>query len=105
MGTAEDLVSNAIKTLSTYYDKLADEHGETEKEEVVLSGEESAVAETGEKFSKGQSEGGNKAVSMLEFILEETKGEESMAHEEENDAQKEYEELMQEREREREMYI
>jgi len=94
--TAEDLVSKAVNTLSTYYEKLESERGETAKDDVVLSGETDAVAETGEKFSKGQSEGGNKAIKMLEFILEETKKEEAQAHTDENDSQKKYEDLMQE---------
>merc|ERR1719361_338886 len=55
--TAEELISKALKTLTVYYDKLAAERGETSKEAVVLSGETDAVADTGEKFSKGQSSG------------------------------------------------
>merc|ERR1719327_1316592 len=91
--TAQDLVGKAIGTLSDYYAKLEKERGETSKDEVVLSGEEEAVAATGEKFSKGQSEGGNKAIDMLKMILEDTEKEEAQAHTDENDAQAKYEEL------------
>merc|ERR1719183_3229760 len=94
--TAQDLVGKAIGTLSDYYAKLEKESGETSKDEVVLSGETDAVAATGEKFSKGQSEGGNKAIDMLEMILDDTKKEEEQAHKDENDAQKKYEDLTQE---------
>merc|ERR1719326_203859 len=94
--TAQELVGKAIGTLSDYYAKLDQESGETSKDEVVLSGETDAVAETGEKFSKGQSGSGNKAITMLEMILEDTKKEEEQAHKDENDAQKKYEDLTQE---------
>merc|ERR1719326_2109171 len=84
--TAQELVTKAVGTLSDYYAKLEKESGETSKDEVVLSGEEEAVAATGEKFSKGQSEGGNKAIDMLKMILEDTKKEEKDAREAESDA-------------------
>jgi len=45
-------------------------------------------------FKGGQEESGNKAVDMLEFILEETKTEEKTAHENEEKAQAEYEDEM-----------
>jgi len=84
---AEKLLANAIKVLKAYYDRF---------DSLLQSRaqEDPAPPETWGEY-KGQSEkGGNKAISMLEFIESETKKEEAEAHADEEKAQAEYEDSM-----------
>jgi|EP00427_Karlodinium_veneficum_P018951 hypothetical protein len=80
---AEELLTNAIAVLKAYYDKF----------DKSFIQEDPAPPETWEKY-KGQSEGGNSAVSMLEFILTETHKEETEAHTAEEKAQADFEDSM-----------
>jgi len=93
---AEDLLARAVKVLNAYYSDIPDLHEEEKRETATLSGEESAVPTTfeDEQGYKGQSGNGNKAIEMIEFILEETKKEETVAHTDEQASQKDYETLM-----------
>merc|ERR1719253_2362586 len=88
---AEDLLARAIKVLTKYYDSIK-EKAEAE----ALLQDEPAPPSTWEGSYKGRSSGGNDAISMLQFILDETKKEQSEAHKAENDAQHEFEDSMQE---------
>eukprot|EP00929_Paragymnodinium_shiwhaense_P027059 TRINITY_DN1596_c0_g1_i5.p1 TRINITY_DN1596_c0_g1~~TRINITY_DN1596_c0_g1_i5.p1 ORF type:complete len:780 (+),score=277.93 TRINITY_DN1596_c0_g1_i5:84-2342(+) len=93
---SEDLLARAIKVLNQYYSQIGDYHEEEKREAATLSGEGEAVPDTFEDDQgyKGQSGKGNKAIEMIEFILEETKKEEKEAHSAEEAALKEYNELM-----------
>jgi len=93
---AEDLLARAVKVLNAYYSDIPDLHEEEKRDTATLSGEESAVPTTfeDEQGYKGQSGQGNKAIEMIEFILEETKKEETVAHTDEQASQKDYESLM-----------
>jgi predicted nucleic acid-binding Zn-ribbon protein len=81
---AEDLLENAIKVLSAYYDKF---------DSLLQAKEDPTPPETWGKY-EGQSKSGGGAIGMLEFILKETKKEESAAHAEEEKDQAEYEDSM-----------
>eukprot|EP00928_Gymnodinium_smaydae_P087105 TRINITY_DN71439_c0_g1_i1.p1 TRINITY_DN71439_c0_g1~~TRINITY_DN71439_c0_g1_i1.p1 ORF type:complete len:755 (-),score=264.11 TRINITY_DN71439_c0_g1_i1:53-2317(-) len=96
---AAELVSRAVKVLSAYYEGL-DTHGDggpsgDAAEDQVLTGETSAVPKTweSEEGYRGQSTKGTSAISMLQFILDETKKEEVQADTDEAAAQKAYDEL------------
>jgi len=92
----EELLKRAIVVLSDYYATL-EPHQLTEAKEVkTLAGETEAAPEAfeAEMGYKGQSGSGNKAVDMLEFILEETKKEENVAHTDELSSQHSFEDLM-----------
>jgi len=93
---AEDLLARAVKVLSSYYDEIPSYHEEEKRGPVTLAGEETAAPDTFEEDQgyKGQSGKGNKAIEMIEFILEETKKEEQVAHTDEQASQKDYETLM-----------
>eukprot|EP00929_Paragymnodinium_shiwhaense_P117642 TRINITY_DN884_c0_g3_i4.p1 TRINITY_DN884_c0_g3~~TRINITY_DN884_c0_g3_i4.p1 ORF type:complete len:753 (-),score=336.81 TRINITY_DN884_c0_g3_i4:58-2316(-) len=93
---AEDLLARAVKVLDAYYSDIPDFHEEEKRETATLSGEESAVPTTfeDEQGFKGQSSNGNKAIEMIQFILDETKKEETVAHTDEQASQKDYESLM-----------
>jgi len=82
---AEELLTNAIEVLKAYYDKF----------DKSFVQEDPAPPETwGKSGYKGQSEGGNSAISMLEFILSETHKEENEAHASEEKSQADYEDSM-----------
>jgi len=84
---AEAILENAIKVLRKYYDKF---------ESLLQSSEDPAPPKTWEGDYEGQSKDGGNAVTMLQFILKETKQEESAAHDEEEKDQADYEDSMQE---------
>jgi hypothetical protein len=88
---AEDLLDKAITILSKYYADLAKRMAESNA--LLQKKEEPAPPETWSTYS-GQSSHGNDAVSMLKFILSETKKEESTAHATEEAAQASYEDSM-----------
>jgi len=115
--SAEDLLQRAVFLLKEYYAKV-DDYAEVKKSgPVTLNGGKSFDADgvktsfdrpkkhwsedeaapidiEGDKGYDGQSGKGNKAIEMIEFILEETKKEESKAHSDENAAQSDYEEFL-----------
>eukprot|EP00929_Paragymnodinium_shiwhaense_P117644 TRINITY_DN884_c0_g5_i1.p1 TRINITY_DN884_c0_g5~~TRINITY_DN884_c0_g5_i1.p1 ORF type:complete len:750 (-),score=337.56 TRINITY_DN884_c0_g5_i1:112-2361(-) len=93
---SEDLLARAVAVLNSYYSEIPSYHEEEKRGPVTLAGEETAAPDTFEADQgyKGQSSNGNKAIDMIEFILEETKKEESVAHADEQAAQKDYETLM-----------
>eukprot|EP00428_Durinskia_dybowskii_P037026 CAMPEP_0170261262 /NCGR_PEP_ID=MMETSP0116_2-20130129/30511_1 /TAXON_ID=400756 /ORGANISM="Durinskia baltica, Strain CSIRO CS-38" /LENGTH=791 /DNA_ID=CAMNT_0010512325 /DNA_START=33 /DNA_END=2407 /DNA_ORIENTATION=+ len=98
---AEKLLERAIVVLRKYYAKISAEI----KAEMSLvqsrkarnaNRDDPAPPATWEDKYKGQSEaGGTDAISMLEFILTNTKKEETQAHSDEQDAQHAYEDSMQ----------
>merc|ERR1719331_76247 len=88
---AEKILTKAIKVLRKYYDDLAEK---MEAGEVFLQRREDPDAPSTWGGYKGQSSKGGDAVSMLEFILEETKKEETEAHRDEENSQHNYEDSM-----------
>jgi len=89
---AEKLLTNAIAVLKAYYDKF----DKAFLQQQTGSQEDPAPPETWGDY-KGQSEsagGASGPIAMLEFILKETKTEESKAHEAEEKAQADYEDSM-----------
>merc|ERR1719331_2141566 len=88
---AEKILTKAIKVLRKYYDDLAEK---MEAGEVFLQRREDPDAPETFGGYKGQSSKGGDAVSMLEFILEETKKEETEAHSDEENSQHSYEDSM-----------
>jgi len=98
---AEELLVAARGVLSKYYEKVSVEHAGgamffQQAKPLKLPGETDAVPETWEAEGgyKGQGHSGNKAVDMLEFILEETKKEQTLAHQDEEKAQHQFEDSM-----------
>jgi len=95
---AESLLQKAVAVLKEYYSKLAKEAESEDDDSLLQKGkkkkEEPNAPETWEGDFEGQSGQGNEAISMIEFIIEETKKEEDTAHESEASAQKGYEESM-----------
>merc|ERR1740130_880752 len=87
---AEDILAKAIKALRSYYDKL-----ETRMDgyEFLQRKEDPQAPETFGNYG-GQSSKGGDAIEMLEFILEETKKEETEAHSDEENSQHDYEDSM-----------
>jgi len=89
---AEDILGKAIKALRKYYDKL-----ETRMDGydafLQRSKEDPDAPETFGDYS-GQSGKGGDAIQMLEFILDETKKEETEAHSDEENSQHDYEDSM-----------
>jgi len=89
---AEEILTKAIKVLNKYYDDLAKklEAGE------ALMQEDPAPPEAwkGDGSYEGQSSQGTDVIKMLEFILSETKKEETEAHSTEESAQADYEDSM-----------
>jgi len=96
--SAQTLLKRAVEVLNKYYEKKIHE---IQAELVQVGGarkahQEPAPPSTWEDSKyKGQSEGGNSAIDMLEFILKNTETEEKQAHEDERSAQHEYEDMMQ----------
>lgn len=93
---AEAILEKALKALKKYYDKLAEQMAE---ESMFMQAgrkrmhEDPAPPETYGNF-QGQSEQGNSAIGMLEFILTSTQKEETEAHSDEENAQHAYEDSM-----------
>merc|ERR1719331_1212323 len=88
---AEKILKKAIKVLRKYYDDL---EKKMEVGEVFLQRREDPDAPETFGGYKGQSSKGGDAVSMLEFILEETMKEETEAHSDEENSQHNYEDSM-----------
>jgi len=86
---AEDILAKAIKALRKYYDKLEERMDGYE----FLQKEDPQAPETFGDYG-GQSSKGGDAIQMLEFILDETKKEETEAHSDEETAQHDYEDSM-----------
>lgn len=87
---AEDILAKAIKALRKYYDKLEER---MDGYEFVQVKEDPVAPESWGNY-EGQSSKGGDAIQMLEFILDETKKEESEAHSDEETAQHNYEDSM-----------
>jgi len=85
--TAEELLGKAIEALNAYYKQF-----ESELQRDIVED----APTTWEGDNKGQSEQGGEVISMLEFIKDETKKEETEAHKSENDAQHDFEDAMEE---------
>jgi hypothetical protein len=88
---AEDLLEKAIKVLKRYYETLAER-----KKSLIQVKEDPTPPETFAEPFSGQSKSGNDAISMLEFILTETKKEHQEADDDEEKSLKDYEENMEE---------
>jgi len=88
---AEKILKKAIKVLRKYYDDL---EAKMEAGEVFLQRREDPDAPQTWDGYKGQSSKGGDAISMLEFILEETNKEETEAHSDEETSQHDYEDSM-----------
>jgi len=89
---AEDLLKKAVVVLKAYYEDALSA-GAAGTGLLQRGQEDPAPPGTWSEFA-GQSEKGNDAVSMLEFILTNTKAEETAAHSAEDQDQKAYEEEM-----------
>lgn len=87
----QDLINKAAHELRFYYKRLAEEKGVTEHAEQTLTGEDSAVAGTGEGFSDGQGANGEKAITLLEGILDDSLKEEAEVQKDEHKAHDDYE--------------
>jgi len=87
---AEDILAKAIKALRSYYDKLEER---MDGYEFLQRKEDPQAPETFGNYG-GQSSKGGDAIEMLEFILEETKKEETEAHSDEENSQHDYEDSM-----------
>jgi uncharacterized phage infection (PIP) family protein YhgE len=88
---AQDILSKALKVLSKFYTMQAEKLA---KDTALLQKSRQTPPETWDKGYSGQSGKGNDAISMIEFILEETKKEEKEAHTQEEDAQGAFEDSM-----------
>jgi len=88
---AQDLLQRAIVVLRKYYAKI-DAEFRSQLQEDASSLQQSIKKDPYE----GQRDGSRSAVSMLEFILKETKAEEKAAHDDELTAQHAYEDAMSE---------
>jgi len=88
---AESILKKAIKVLRKYYDDL---EKKMEAGEVFLQKREDPDAPDTWGGYKGQSSKGGDAISMLEFIHEETVKEETEAHSDEENSQHNYEDSM-----------
>jgi len=87
---AEEILQKAIKALRKYYDKLEERMAGYE---FIQKKEDPQAPETFGNY-EGQSSQGGDAIEMLEFILEETKKEETEAHSDEENSQHNYEDSM-----------
>eukprot|EP00928_Gymnodinium_smaydae_P070466 TRINITY_DN54294_c0_g1_i1.p1 TRINITY_DN54294_c0_g1~~TRINITY_DN54294_c0_g1_i1.p1 ORF type:complete len:753 (+),score=229.18 TRINITY_DN54294_c0_g1_i1:58-2316(+) len=88
---AESLLTTAISVLKKYYDTFS----LSQRGKQGGSKEEPAPPATWDEAYTGQSGKGKDAISMLEFILGESKKEEKAAHDAESAAQQSYEDSMQ----------
>jgi len=93
---AEAILQKALKALKKYYDKLAEQMAaEAAFMQAGRKRMHEDPAPPGASFNTaGQSEQGNSAIGMLEFILSSTQKEESEAHSGEENAQHAYEDSM-----------
>lgn len=89
----QELINSAAHELRLYYKRLAEEKGATEHAEMTLTGEDSAVVGTGEGFSDGQGANGEKAIKLLEGILDDSLKEEAEIQKDEHKAHDDFEEL------------
>mmetsp|Transcript_14251 Transcript_14251/g.31799 ORF Transcript_14251/g.31799 Transcript_14251/m.31799 type:complete len:765 (+) Transcript_14251:83-2377(+) len=87
---AKSLLAKAITVLEKYYSKIVSSGAG----QAVFVQQGPAPPATWEGDYKGQSTGGTDAISMLQFILSNTKDEEAAAHKGELDAQHDYEDSM-----------
>merc|ERR1719361_409699 len=87
---AETLLTRAVHVLKAYYSKILAGGS------LLATNKQPAPPETWEEGGyKGQSgKGGSDAITMIEHILKETKGEETQAHSDEMKAQHDYEDAM-----------
>jgi len=88
---AEEILAKAIKVLKKYYVALSKQIAESEGGNFLQN--DPAPPDTFGTF-KGQGEKGGDAIDMLVFILGETKKEELEAHNDEESAQRSYEDSM-----------
>jgi len=88
---AEDLLDKAIVVLSEYYDGLAKRLAD---EGAAMVQEDPKPPETWDAKGDMRAGAGGDAVTMLKFILSETKKEETEAHTDEEKAQADYEDSM-----------
>eukprot|EP00929_Paragymnodinium_shiwhaense_P007311 TRINITY_DN111232_c0_g1_i1.p1 TRINITY_DN111232_c0_g1~~TRINITY_DN111232_c0_g1_i1.p1 ORF type:complete len:714 (+),score=290.58 TRINITY_DN111232_c0_g1_i1:82-2223(+) len=94
---AAALLQRAVKVLKKYYAAMEEKaaEGGSSLMQKAKQPEEVAPPESWETGSyKGQSEQGNSAITMIEFILEETKKEEQGLHDTEDEQVKAYDEMM-----------
>jgi chromosome segregation ATPase len=89
---AEQLLTKAIKVLKAYYDELSEKLANSLK--LVQEDPSAPEAWKGDGEFEGQSQKGGDVINMLEFILSETKKEETTAHQEEETSQADYEDSM-----------
>lgn len=90
---AEQLLTKAIKVLKVYYEQVLKDAGATQLLALSASAKPAPPPTWGDTY-KGQKSGGVDAIGMLEFILKNTKDEETQAHEEEKTAQHAFEDSM-----------
>lgn len=90
--SAESILQKAIKVLKAYYDDL--EKKLAAGEALVQEDPTPPEAWKGDGAYAGQSAKGGDVIEMLEFILSETKKEETTAHSDEESAQADYEDSM-----------
>jgi hypothetical protein len=97
LSDAEDILGKAIAVLKRYYAALDKRKAFLQMPNKALlqakGREDPEPPKTYDSFS-GQSKSGNEAITMLEFILSETKKEHSKADSDEKSAQKEYDDSM-----------
>jgi hypothetical protein len=86
---AQTLLVRAMKVLKSYYDKMEGGNDGTGSEKSM-----SDQPATWDGEYEGQSKPGANVISMLEFIMAETKKEEAVAHQDEQGAQSAYENSM-----------
>jgi len=92
---AKSLLQRAISVLRKYYSKISDQIKAEAEAASFIQREDPAPPPTWEDKYSGQSvAGGTDAVSMLEFILRNTKAEEKQAHDDELSSQHSYEDSM-----------
>jgi len=84
---AQDILERATKVLTTYYDDLADK---------IAFVQEDPAPPSAELNTEGQSKQGGDVIGMLQFILKETKAEETQADEDEKKSREESESFMEE---------
>jgi chromosome segregation ATPase len=89
--SAQEILKKALKVLKKYYDELAKK---IEAGEFIQHKREKQTPPETNFNTAGQSEKGNSAISMLEFILESTVQEEHESHSDEESAQHSYEDSM-----------
>lgn len=91
---AQVLLTKAVKVLKAYYAKILDSNSAA-LIALTRSKDPPAPPGTWDDAYVGQSSKGGDAVSMIEFILDETKKEETAAHDAERESQHKYEDSMQ----------